>query len=135
MRKQEEKVLLYQFTEDAVRTIKEVLRKLGIQTVVLGQSDRHQRVGFLLAMKGFRPNTAEEEPFDFAHEAAVFHNIKGKRLDQVLQAMKDADVAHVRFKAVTTPFNVHWTLDRLCKTMYKEHAYMAEKKEKIRHEV
>ena len=82
MKKQEESVLLYQFSDEAALAI---------------------------------------------HEAAVFHNIKGKRLDQVLQALKDAGIAHIKFKAVTTPFNLHWTLARLCRTMHKEHAYMMER--------
>ena len=130
MKRQEERVLLYQFAEEAVPTVKEVLRKLGIQASVLEPKAWHERVGFLLALKGFSQSTAEEEPFDFPHEAAVFHNIKGKRLDQVLQALKDGGVAHVNFKAVTTPFNLHWTLGRLCKTMHKEHAYMTERDKK-----
>lgn len=130
MRKQEECVLLYQFSEETVSAIQEVLRKLGIKTNVLDSEAWHQRVGFLLAMKGFKQNTAEEEAFDFPYEAAVFHKITGKRLDQVLQALKDAGIAHIRFKAVTTPFNLHWTFGRLCKTMHKEHAYMMERDKK-----
>ena len=127
MKKQEESVLLYQFSDEAALAIQEVLRKLRIQASVLEPGAWHQRIGFLFALKGFKPGTSEEEAFDFPHEAAVFHNIKGKRLDQVLQALKDAGIAHIKFKAVTTPFNLHWTLARLCRTMHKEHAYMMER--------
>jgi len=130
MRKQEEKVLLYQFSDETVLAIKSVLSKLGIHTVVLEQDSWRQRIGFLLALKGFSQSTAEEAAWSFPHETAVFHNIKGKRLDQVLQALKDGGITHVRFKAVTTPFNLHWTLGRLCKTMDKEHAYMMERDKK-----
>ena len=130
MKKQEESVLLYQFSEEAVSAIQEVLRKLGIHVSVLEPEAWRQRIGFLLSLKGFRQGTSEEEDFDFPHEAAVFHKIKGKRLDQVLQALKDAGIAHIRFKAVTTPFNLHWTLGRLCRTMHKEHAYMMERDKK-----
>lgn len=129
MKKPEEKVLLYQFGEEKAADSKEVLRRLGIQAVVLEQGAWNERVGFLFGLRGFSRGTVREEPVDFPHEAAVFHNIKNKRLDQVLQALKDAGVGHVRFKAVTTPFNLHWTLCRLCRTIYKEHAYMMEKDE------
>ena len=119
MKKQEESVLLYQFSDEAALAIQEVLRKLRIQASVLEPGAWHQRIGFLFALKGFKPGTSEEEAFDFPYEAAVFHNIKGKRLDQ--------GIAHIKFKAVTTPFNLHWTLARLCRTMHKEHAYMMER--------
>ena len=56
----------------------------------------------------------------------ILHRIKGKRLDQVLAAMKAAGVPPIRYKAVVTPFNTLWTLRRLCETMKKEHAYMTE---------
>jgi len=127
VKKQEESVLLYQFSDEAALAIQEVLRKLRISASVLEPGAWHQRIGFLFALKGFKPGTSEEEAFDFPYEAAVFHNIKGKRLDQVLQALKDAGIAHIKFKAVTTPFNLHWTLARLCRTMHKEHAYMMER--------
>ena len=127
MKKQEESVLLYQFSDEAALAIQEVLRKLRIQASVLEPGAWHQRIGFLFALKGFKPGTSEEEAFDFHYEEAVFNNIKGKRLDQVLQALKDAGIAHIKFKAVTTPFNLHWTLARLCRTMHKEHAYMMER--------
>ena len=127
MKKQEESVLLYQFSDEAALAIQEVLRKLRIQASVLEPGAWHQRIGLLFALKGFKPGTSEEEAFDFPYEADVFHNIKGKRLDQVLQALKDAGIAHIKFKAVTTPFNLHWTLARLCRTMHKEHAYMMER--------
>lgn len=130
MRTQEENILLYQFSNEAALAIREVLRKLGIQVNAIGAEAWHQRVGFLLGLKGFGQNTAEEEFFEFPYEAAVFHKIKGKRLDQVLQALKDGGIPHIRFKAVTTPFNLHWTFGRLCKTMYKEHAYMMERDKK-----
>lgn len=127
MKKQEEKVLLYQFSDEIASAIQDILRKSGIQTRILKREDWNQRIGFLLALKGFSQSTAAEEVFSFSHETAIFHEIKGKRLDQVLQALQDAGIAHINFKAVTTPFNLHWTLGRLCKTMYKEHAYMVEK--------
>ena len=33
----------------------------------------------------------------------------------------------IRYKTVVTPFNTFWTLRRLCETMQKEHAYLAER--------
>lgn len=131
MRKREEKVLLYQFSEDAVSVIKDVLRKFGVQLTVLEPSAWHQRIGFLFALQGFCQNGTAEDTFSFPYETAVFHNIKGRRLDHVLKALKDAGIAQIKFKAVTTPFNLHWTFGYLCKTIYKEHSHMMKNDKKL----
>ena len=68
----------------------------------------------------------EEDDFVFPHEVMVLQNIRNKRLDEVLLALKEAGVPHIRFKAVVTPFNTLWTLRRLCETMQREHGAMIE---------
>jgi hypothetical protein len=84
-------------------------------------------VGYLLGAKGFQPAKAKDEDnFVFPHEVMVLQNIRNKRLDEVLLALKEAGVPHIRFKAVVTPFNTLWTLRRLCETMQKEHGALAE---------
>ena len=51
----------------------------------------------------------------------ILQNVYKKRLDNVLLALKQAGVPHIKFKSVVTPFNTLWTLRRLCETMQKEH--------------
>ena len=60
----------------------------------------------------------------------ILQNIRNKRLDEVLLALKEAGVPKVQFKSVVTPFNTLWTLRRLCLTMQKEHAFMLQEQEK-----
>ncbi len=132
MAKTKELVLLYQFhDEDRRRSIQRILSSLNIPCRVLPADSWKQRVGQLLGGKTFQSADASDESFDFPHEVMILSQIKGKRLDQVLKAMKDAEVAPVRYKAVVTPFNTLWTLRRLCETMQKEHAYMAEREETL----
>ena len=71
----------------------------------------------------------KEDGFVFPQEVMIFYNIKGKRLDQVLLALKNADIVHVKFKAVVTPFNMLWTLRRLCETLQREHAATVNKED------
>ena len=120
--KREEQVLLYRFHDtDLLERFKAVLKQLHIRAVVLKDEDAAQKVGFLLGMKGFRPVEDTGEGFQFPQEVMVLHNIQGKRLDEVLDAMKEAGLPKIQYKAVVTPFNVLWTLGRLCETMRKEH--------------
>lgn len=124
MKKAAEKVLCYRFADgEKLEKIRSVMKKLGVECRVLPDDSWREKVGFLLGMGGYKPaKEAEGEAFDFPDEVMILHHIKGKRLDQVLAAMKAADIPPIRYKAVVTPFNTLWTLRRLCETMKKEHA-------------
>ena len=120
-KKKEEQALLYHFHDpELLEQFKTVLKKLRIRTTVLKDEDFSQKVGFLLGMKGFPPSKETGEAFDFPQEVMLFHNIQGKRLDEVLHAMREAGLPKLHYKAVVTPFNILWTLRRLCETMQKE---------------
>ncbi|MBP5199468.1 MAG: DUF3783 domain-containing protein [Schwartzia sp.] len=131
MKKAAEKVLCYRFgDEEKLEKLRGVMKKLGVECRVLPDDSWREKVGFLLGMGGYQPAPKEDGTnsagFDFPDEVMILHHIKGKRLDQVLAAMKAADVPPIRYKAVVTPFNTLWTLRHLCEMMKKEHAYMAE---------
>ena len=128
--KREEQVLLYQFRdEEKLSAIREALKTLRIKCRVLPEEAYGQKIGYLLGMKGFQQTKTKDENFTFPHEVMVFQHIRGKRLDEVLGKLKDSGIPSVKFKAVVTPFNTLWTLQRLCETMQREHA--AEKQEKV----
>ncbi len=124
--KREEQVLLYQFRDEKkLSEIRQVLKKLHVKSRVLPEEAHREKIGFLLGMKGFREAESGAETFAFPHEVMVFHNIRGKRLDEVLGSLKDAGIPSVKFKAVVTPFNTLWTLQRLCETMQREHGALS----------
>jgi hypothetical protein len=127
MKKAAEKVLCYRFDGETFETTRAALRKLGIECRALPEESWREKVGFLLGMGGFTPapQTDDAPPdFVFSEPVMVLGHVKGKRLDQVLAALKAAGVPPIRYKAVATPFNTFWTLRRLCETMKKEHEYM-----------
>lgn len=128
MKKAREKILCYRFGAETLEAVRAATRKLGIECRALPEESWREKVGFLLGMRGFAPAPQQEgtADFDFPEPVMVLGHIKGKRLDQVLAAMKEAGVPPIRYKAVATPFNTLWTLRRLCETMKKEHAYMTE---------
>ena len=128
MKRHAEKVLCYGFRDEGkLDAVRAVMRSLGIECRVLAEESWREKLGYLLGIRGFKPHSGDsEESFSFAEEVMVLHRIKGKRLDQVLLAMREAGVPHIRYKAVVTPFNTLWTLRRLCETMQKEHQALAE---------
>lgn len=124
----QEQVLLYQFSDrEKLVLVEKTLHKLGIRTSVLPDDAWQEKIGYLLGSKGFRAATThEDDDFVFPHEVMVLQNIRNKRLDQVLDALRAAGVEQVKFKAVVTPLNTLWTLRRLCETMQREHAALQE---------
>lgn len=129
MKKATEKVLCYRFDGETFETVRAVLRKLGVECRALPEESWREKVGFLLGLRGFGPASQKDgapSDFDFPEPVMVLGHIKGKRLDQVLAALKASGAPPIRYKAVATPFNTLWTLRRLCETMKKEHAYMTE---------
>ncbi|MBP3690637.1 MAG: DUF3783 domain-containing protein [Schwartzia sp.] len=125
MKKAAEKVLCYRFDAEMFEAVRAVMRKLGVECRALPEESWREKVGFLLGLRGFKPAPQDDATeFDFPEPVMVIDHIKGKRLDQLLAAMKEAEIPPIRYKAVVTPFNTLWTLRRLCETMKKEHAYM-----------
>lgn len=121
-----EKVLLYHFQDsNREEQIRQTLHALQIPVQVLPEDAWAQKIGYLLGLKGFQPQDMVGAGFSFPQEVMLLHNIKNKRLDQVLRAFHEAHIAPIRYKAVVTPFNTLWTLRRLCETMQKEHAALA----------
>lgn len=132
MKKREEKVLLYHFPEGKrLVAIQTLLQTLGIEHDVLPEAAWGQTIGYLLGLKGFQEKEALLEDVLFPHEVMIFYQIQDRRLDQVLEAFRQADIPRVRYKAVVTPMNRFWSLRRLCETMEKEHAYLAQRGETI----
>lgn len=132
MRKiKEEKVLLYNFSEqENLQKVQDFFSGLHIKTIVTAQEDYYQKIGFLLGLTGFSASPKpEEDNFDFTNKVMVLHNIKGKRLDEILQKMRKNKIS-TPYKAVVTPLNRFWTLKRLCFNMYKEHGAMLEQQKK-----
>ena len=126
----EEKVLLYNFTDDeTVNKIKSICRKMNIENQIVPFENWNQKIGFLLGRRGFLPaKESEGETFEFSDEVLIFAHLKDKRLDKFLSSLKLENVPVIKFKAVVTPFNTMWSLRRLCETMQKEHGVIREGK-------
>ncbi len=130
--KRKEQVLFYQFRDAAkLELARSVLRRMGIVTKILPENAWREKVGYLLGAGGFKASSAKDDgEFSFPHEVMILQNIRNKRLDEVLRALREAGVPPIPFKSVVTPFNTLWTLRRLCETMQKEHAFMLRQGEK-----
>lgn len=132
MMRKEERVLLYQFPEDQIRTAQDVFRALGIRAQILAADAWREKIGWLLGIKGYKPAPPVQEDntaFDFPHRLLLLEHIQGKRLTKVLEALQDAGIPRITYKSAVTPYNTLWTLRYLCEHMAKEHAGAVEDRE------
>jgi len=128
--KRKEQALLYGFNdEERIRAVRRALDRTSVPSRILPPEAHHQKIGYLIGMKGFRvtPKDEDEDDFVFPHEVLILDKIKGKRLDEVLAALAATVQPPVQYKTVVTPFNTLWTLRRLCETMQREHGALAER--------
>ena len=126
MMRKEERVLLYQFPEDQIRTAQDVFRALGIRAQILAADAWREKI------KGYKPAPPVQEDntaFDFPHRLLLLEHIQGKRLTKVLEALQDAGIPRITYKSAVTPYNTLWTLRYLCEHMAKEHAGSVEDRE------
>lgn len=116
-----ERIFLYGFDdENKLSALTAALKKLKIPHQKIERGDAEQKIGFILGRKGFK-RSAADSGFVFPHEVMLLENIRGKRLDEVLDFLKAEGVEKIRFKAAVTPINTLWSFRRLCETMMKEH--------------
>lgn len=126
MMKKEERVLLYQFPEEQITVIREVLRGLGIRVQVLPADAWREKVGYLLGLRGHKAAAPQgDTSFEFPHRLLLLEYIQGKRLTKVLAALAEAGIPHITYKSAITPYNTLWSLRYLCEHMAKEHAASA----------
>lgn len=106
---------------DAVRA---VLIEQGIRVKTVSIDDLSSPVGAIAGLIGFK-KTSRPYAGDIPEtEFMLLNNVTGKRLDELLAAMRAAN-ASVGCKAQVTQFNRLWPFATLVNEVVKEHATMS----------
>ena len=89
VRSSKEKVLLYQFRDASLLAqVQQIMHELQISVQLLPEDAWVQKIGYLLGLRGFHQQELSDDGFVFPHEVMLLHNIKNKRLDQVLRELQ-----------------------------------------------
>ncbi len=122
MKKVEELILLYHFTdEEREARIKTILKRMKIKTKSISGEMMSQKVGYLVEMPSFKETVGEEPAELFDQEVMVMQGINNKRMNEILLNFKAENIEKIALKAIVTPYNMFWTFSRLCKTIQKDH--------------
>ncbi|MBP2630183.1 MAG: hypothetical protein H6Q70_811 [Firmicutes bacterium] len=122
MKKVEEIVLLYHFTdEEKENKIKTVLKRMKIKTKNISEEMLSQKVGYLVGMPSFKETTSDEDIEPFDQEVMVMQGIQNKKVNEILSNFKADNIEKIALKAIVTPYNMFWSFSRLCKTIQKDH--------------
>lgn len=124
----QEMILLYNFTDDRVSEIKDLLEKMNIQVKVLPKEEYYQKIGYIFELKGFTKAVATtDKNFSFGYELMMLHNFSKPRLDNVLKQMRVQNIEVPICKAMVTMFNRFWKVEKVCNALEKEHLAMKNK--------
>ncbi|MBP2630468.1 MAG: hypothetical protein H6Q70_1096 [Firmicutes bacterium] len=130
MKKVEELILLYHFTdEEKENKIKVVLKRMQLKTKNISGEMMSQKVGYLVGMPSFKESVSEEPAPTFDQEVMVMHGFNNKRINEILLEFKAEGIEKIALKAIVTPYNIFWTFSRLCKTIQKDHLVIKEQKD------
>lgn len=121
MKKAEELVLMYHFTEAREEAVMKVLREMRIHVKRVTRELAAQKVGYLVGMKSFQHVETELPKQLYEGEVLVFQGLDPGRIQAVLENFKKAGVEKIAIKASVTPKNVFWPFYRLCERIQKEH--------------
>lgn len=121
-----ELVLLYRLEQEKEKgaQIIGILEQFSIPYRQITEDMLGQTLGWCASEAGYNKL---EEPYrgePFPQEVMVFSGISGKRLEQLLAALKTIPAGSVALKAVVTPHNKSWPVCALFAELSKEHRMM-----------
>ena len=101
-----------------------VIRQLGYGPKVLTEADMDQKIGYLFGLPGYRLRKPGEQKPVHPGPLMIFQDIPREALDEVLKALREAEITVRSVKAMLTPTNVEWTLRHLGEQVREEQAVM-----------
>lgn len=119
-------ILYYMKDMKKERLFRQFCRKQGCRVRALGVGDVDREVGYLA---GISPVAAvrdhEKAPEGLpVPEVLIFSGLSMDRLEEFLDAYKQAGIPPVGLKAVLTEHNLHWTVYELATELMKERMAM-----------
>lgn len=127
MKKKEELILLYHFSDCKKEEIISVLQAMKIKYREIPEEKFQQRVGYLVGLPSFKETVSEEQVEPLDQEVMVMYGLSSKRIDQLLLKLEAENVERITLKAVVTPMNQFWSFARLCQAIQKENEFMLQK--------
>lgn len=124
MKKKEELILLYHFSDCKREKVISVLQAMKIKYREISEEMFPQRVGYLVGLPSFKETISEEQVEPLNQEVLVMYGLNSKRMDQFLLKLEAEKVEKITLKAVVTPMNQFWSFARLCKAILKENEFM-----------
>lgn len=120
-------ILEFRLDKDKHAAVKEICKRLGIQTVAVERRDYGQKLGALAGVRGFHKEKEEYNGPELPAEMLVFSGMNSGQVDLFLAEYKKSSAAPIGLKAVVTPDNVFWSADTLFRELMREHMSFGKK--------
>lgn len=120
-----EKILLFQVETKAAEEIKKLASPLGIKVLSVSAELYGESLG-KIAENRARAQAGSKNSIILPQSLMLFCGVTEKHLDKMLALLKREQIA-VDYKAVLTPTNQNWTIQKLYLEMIKERAAITKK--------
>ncbi|WP_432626843.1 DUF3783 domain-containing protein [Brotaphodocola sp.] len=108
--------------------LKGVLVRMGVRIRNVSEEQFGDTLGSLIGLEGFEARESAEKSGEavgaIEREVLVMHNFSGNRIDELLLAMRRANVQKIDLKAIVTESNVNWSFYHLYEEIGAEHERM-----------
>ena len=122
-----ENILIFNFEQTKARKLVTQLMMLKFKVKIVKEEEWSYPVGYLcgnLEAPAEQPLGIKEDENLLDAPMLVMAGMDGKRLNQVLGAIKKAGIGKIPYKAVVTEINQHWLPSALLEELKQEHGQM-----------
>ncbi len=120
-----EKVLLYCGAELDEKRAASILQSLGMNLMIIKESDLGQTLGYLAGRDGFEKTEAAVSK-SFTESFMILDQVEDERILAISKAFEAAGMPYRGIKAMITEHNQHWKMADLFQEVSLEHAYFDE---------
>lgn len=120
-------LLLYTDNKKKEKQIVQMCRESGIRIRRLKALDVNRPVAALIGLGGKSIISSGEDraPAEFVMpEVCIFCGFEDASLDTFLVTYKERQIEPIKYKAVVTPYNVHWSVYRLLQALIEERKHL-----------
>lgn len=114
-------ILIYHLCDDIRIKIEEIAKDLDIVIGEITDDQIHQKMGYLLHLKGYEAQESNVLLAPMEQEFVFFALNHEEQLDMLLQLFKMKGIPHIPYKAILTKYNADYTFAQLYQSVAREY--------------
>lgn len=113
-------ILLYSVPAELHREITKICNRLGIETKKIARKRFLQPIGCHACLPGFEQTAEWYEGQDLPSPMIIFSGLSDAMLDKYLYEYRQSGLPEIKYRAIVTKHNIHWTVLDLYQELVQE---------------